>query len=184
MTQQDTRRGAAECICPRDVSGDGETALNIEGGRLSLPALEGKIVQKGMARIVETIYEQGPAGLPCGFRPSRGGHHALRAVDQIIMKRRTRYMKKTDSERAKIPMTFCRLERFSEDLFNHLQEVARCRNIATSASVGYLYVAYLLSERVFFLKCLCLYSTPVGISFRLDLEPICPEEPQPEHAPP
>ena len=52
---------------------------------LGLPALEDKIVQKGMARILNAIYE--PIFLDCsyGFRIGRNCHQALDALDTAIM---------------------------------------------------------------------------------------------------
>ena len=63
---------------------------------LGLPALEGKIVQRGIARILETIYEQDFLDCSYGFRPNRSCHDALRAVDQIIMKLPVRYVIEAD----------------------------------------------------------------------------------------
>jgi len=58
-----------------------------EGKRrpLGLPALEDKIVQKGMTRILNAIYE--PIFLDCsyGFRTGRNCHQALNALDTAIM---------------------------------------------------------------------------------------------------
>ena len=63
---------------------------------LSLPALEDKIVQKGIARILEAIFE--PLFLDCsyGFRPSRSCHQALTVVDKTIMKRPVHYVVEAD----------------------------------------------------------------------------------------
>ena len=52
---------------------------------LGLPSLEDKIVQKGMARILEAIYEADFLDCSYGFRPNRGCHQALNAVDKTIM---------------------------------------------------------------------------------------------------
>ena len=52
---------------------------------LGLPALEDKIVQKGMAFILEAIYEADFLDCSYGFRPGRGCHQALDAVDKTIM---------------------------------------------------------------------------------------------------
>jgi hypothetical protein len=48
---------------------------------LGLPALEDKIVQKGVARILEAIYEQDFLDCSYGFRPNRSCHQALDKVD-------------------------------------------------------------------------------------------------------
>jgi RNA-directed DNA polymerase len=63
---------------------------------LGLPSLEDKIVQKGLSRILEAIYEQDFLGCSYGFRPNRSCHDALRAVDQTIMKRPVRYVIEAD----------------------------------------------------------------------------------------
>ncbi len=58
-----------------------------EHGRrpLGLPALEDKIVQKGIVGILETIYEADFLDCSYGFRPGRGCHQAINAVDKTIM---------------------------------------------------------------------------------------------------
>ena len=52
---------------------------------LGLPALEDKIVQKGIALILEAIYEADFLDCSYGFRPGRGCHQALHAVSTTIM---------------------------------------------------------------------------------------------------
>jgi RNA-directed DNA polymerase len=52
---------------------------------LGLPALEDKIVQVGIAKILEAIYEADFLDCSHGFRPGRGCHQALNAVDKTIM---------------------------------------------------------------------------------------------------
>jgi RNA-directed DNA polymerase len=52
---------------------------------LGLPALEEKIVQKGIATILEAIYEADFLDCSYGFRPGRNCHQALNAVDKTIM---------------------------------------------------------------------------------------------------
>jgi len=52
---------------------------------LGLPALEDKIVQKGIALILEAIYEADFLDCSYGFRPNRSCHQALNAVDKVIM---------------------------------------------------------------------------------------------------
>ena len=63
---------------------------------LGLPALEDKIVQKGIARILETIYEADFLGCSYGFRPARNCHQALNAVDKTIMTRPINYVIEAD----------------------------------------------------------------------------------------
>jgi RNA-directed DNA polymerase len=63
---------------------------------LGLPSLEDKVVQKGISRILEAIYEEDFLDCSYGFRPNRSCHDALRAVDQIIVKRPVRYVIEAD----------------------------------------------------------------------------------------
>jgi len=66
---------------------------------LGLPALEDKIVQKGIARILEAIYEQDFLDCSYGFRPNRGCHGALTAVDKAIWRDRISYVIEADIKR-------------------------------------------------------------------------------------
>ena len=54
---------------------------------LGLPALEDKIVQKGIARILEAIYEADFLDCSYGFRPGKNCHQAIDAVDKAIMRK-------------------------------------------------------------------------------------------------
>ena len=54
---------------------------------LGLPALEDKIVQKGIAGILAATYEADFLDCSYGFRPGRGCHQAINAVDKTIMTR-------------------------------------------------------------------------------------------------
>jgi RNA-directed DNA polymerase len=53
---------------------------------LGLPAQEDKIVQKGIALILEAIYEADFLDCSYGFRPGRNCHQAIDAVDKTIMR--------------------------------------------------------------------------------------------------
>jgi len=53
---------------------------------LGLPALEDKIVQKGIALILEAIYEADFMDCSYGFRPGRNCHQAVDEVDKTIMR--------------------------------------------------------------------------------------------------
>jgi len=53
---------------------------------LGIPSLEDKIVQKGMARILESIYENEFLDSFYGFRPSKNCHQALKKLNDIIYK--------------------------------------------------------------------------------------------------
>ena len=63
---------------------------------LGLPALEDKIVQKGISRILEAIYEADFLNCSYGFRPERNCHQALNAVDKIIMRKPINYVIEAD----------------------------------------------------------------------------------------
>ena len=59
---------------------------------LGLPALEDKIVQKGIAEILAAIYEADFLDCSYGFRPGRGCHQAINAVDKTIMRQPINYV--------------------------------------------------------------------------------------------
>ena len=52
---------------------------------LGLPILEDKIVQKGIALILEAIYEADFLDCSYGYRPARSCQHAINVVDKAIM---------------------------------------------------------------------------------------------------
>jgi len=54
---------------------------------LGIPAQEDKVVQKGVSRILEAIYEADFKDSSHGFRPNHSCHTALKAVDEIMMRR-------------------------------------------------------------------------------------------------
>lgn len=51
---------------------------------LGIPALEDKLVQAGLVKILQAIYEQDFIDDSYGFRPGRGCHDALRALSQTV----------------------------------------------------------------------------------------------------
>jgi RNA-directed DNA polymerase len=63
---------------------------------LGLPALEDKIVQKGISRILEAIYEEDFLDCSYGFRPNRSCHQAINAVDKAIMTKPISYVIEAD----------------------------------------------------------------------------------------
>jgi len=63
---------------------------------LGIPSYEDKIVQRGMNQILQAIYEPQFMDFSYGFRPGRGQHDALRALDQILMKQPIRYVVDAD----------------------------------------------------------------------------------------
>lgn len=52
---------------------------------LGIPSVEDKVVQSGIARILEAIYEVDFLDFSYGFRPHRSCHQALDRLDKIIM---------------------------------------------------------------------------------------------------
>ena len=63
---------------------------------LGLPAVEDKVVQMGMARILEAIFESSFLDVSYGFRAGRGCHDALREFDRMVMKRPVSYVIEVD----------------------------------------------------------------------------------------
>lgn len=51
---------------------------------LGIPTLEDKLVQAGLVKILQAIYEQDFIDNSYGFRPGRGCHDALRALSQTV----------------------------------------------------------------------------------------------------
>lgn len=62
----------------------------------TVPALEDKLVQTGLSRILQVIYEQDFIEDSYGFRPNRGCHDALRALNQTVSQRGTQYVVEAD----------------------------------------------------------------------------------------
>lgn len=63
---------------------------------LGIPAYEDKIVQLGLSKILQAIYEPIFLDLSYGFRPNRGCHDALRELGRIIERERTNYIVEVD----------------------------------------------------------------------------------------
>lgn len=63
---------------------------------LGIPSTEDKMIQEGVKRILESIYEQD--FLPCshGFRPGLGCHTALKSLDQCLMKKPVNFVVEVD----------------------------------------------------------------------------------------
>jgi len=69
---------------------------NREYRPLGMPAIEDKIVQKGIARILEAIYEADFMDISYGFRPKRSCHQALKSVNDTIMSKPVSYVIEAD----------------------------------------------------------------------------------------
>ncbi|OPY89379.1 MAG: Group II intron-encoded protein LtrA [Smithella sp. PtaU1.Bin162] len=59
---------------------------------LGIPAVEDKIVQMAITRILNAIYEQDFLECSYGFRPGRGCHEALKALNDMIYKNRINHI--------------------------------------------------------------------------------------------
>lgn len=57
---------------------------NGEQRPIGIPAIEDKMVQKAMSRIMEAIYEQDFHEDSCGFRRGRGCHQALKKINDLF----------------------------------------------------------------------------------------------------
>lgn len=69
-----------------------------DGGQrpLGILALEDKIVQRGVVRILSAIYEQDFLDSSYGFRENRNGHDALKAIELSIMEGGVNYLLDVD----------------------------------------------------------------------------------------
>jgi hypothetical protein len=63
---------------------------------LAIAALEDKIVQKAVLAVLNSIYEEDFLGFSYGFRPKRGQHDALDALDVGITTRKVNYILDAD----------------------------------------------------------------------------------------
>jgi Retron-type reverse transcriptase len=63
---------------------------------LGIPALEDKLVQAGLVKILQGIYEQDFIEDSYGFRPERGCHDALRALSQTVENQPINYIVEAD----------------------------------------------------------------------------------------
>lgn len=63
---------------------------------LGIPALEDKLVQAGLVKILERIYEQDFISDSYGFRPNLGCHDALRALSQTVEGQPIHYIVEAD----------------------------------------------------------------------------------------
>ncbi|MBL4942289.1 MAG: group II intron reverse transcriptase/maturase [Colwellia sp.] len=63
---------------------------------LGIPTLEDKLVQSGLVKILQAIYEQDFMDDSYGFRPNRGCHDALRALSQTVENQSIHYIVEAD----------------------------------------------------------------------------------------
>lgn len=63
---------------------------------LGIPALEDKLVQAGLVKILQAVYEQDFIDDSYGFRPGRSCHDALRALSQTVENQPVNYIVEAD----------------------------------------------------------------------------------------
>uniref|UniRef100_UPI003AF873DC reverse transcriptase domain-containing protein n=1 Tax=Thiolapillus sp. TaxID=2017437 RepID=UPI003AF873DC len=63
---------------------------------LGIPVLEDKLVQAGLSKILEAIYEEDFVEDSCGFRPGRSCDDALRVLGRTIERQGTQYVVEAD----------------------------------------------------------------------------------------
>jgi len=63
---------------------------------LGIPALEDKLVQSGLVRILEKVYEEDFITHSYGYRPGRSCHDALRALSRVVENGSTNYIVEAD----------------------------------------------------------------------------------------
>jgi group II intron reverse transcriptase/maturase len=66
---------------------------------LGVPAVEDKIVQMGLKKILEAIFEVDFLGVSYGFRPGRSSHQAIEVLDQAVMRRPVSWVVDMDIEK-------------------------------------------------------------------------------------
>lgn len=72
-----------------------------DGGKrgLGVPTVEDKVVQMGLKKILETIFEIDFLDVSFGFRPNRSCHTALEVLDKAIMTKPVNYVVDMDIEK-------------------------------------------------------------------------------------
>ena len=63
---------------------------------LGIPALENKIVELGITRILQSIYEEDFLECSYGFRPKRSCHQAINRIDKLIMTKPVNHIVEAD----------------------------------------------------------------------------------------
>jgi len=66
---------------------------------LGIPTVEDKVVQMGIKKILEAIFEVDFMDVSYGFRPNRSSHDALNALDKTIMTKTVNYVVDMDIEK-------------------------------------------------------------------------------------
>jgi RNA-directed DNA polymerase len=63
---------------------------------LGIPSFEDKLVQRGLTKILERIYEEDFLDFSYGFRPGRGCHDALKCLSRVIGTKKVNYVVEAD----------------------------------------------------------------------------------------
>lgn len=63
---------------------------------LGIPTVEDRLVQRAVARILESIYEQEFMDFSYGFRPRRNPHQALKTLRECIVNKKVRFIYEAD----------------------------------------------------------------------------------------
>ena len=63
---------------------------------IGISAFEDKLVQSALREVLEAIYEQDFLDCSHGFRPKRGAHDALRALDRIVHRGKVKWILEAD----------------------------------------------------------------------------------------
>jgi len=66
------------------------------GRPLGVPAYEDKLLQMALVKVLNAIYEVDFLECSYGFRPGRGAHQALKALDHIVMTKRGKFIVDVD----------------------------------------------------------------------------------------
>jgi group II intron reverse transcriptase/maturase len=69
---------------------------SVKGRPLGIPAFEDKLVQAGLVRILESVYEHDFIEDSYGFRPARSCHNALRALSVTVEKKPINHIVEAD----------------------------------------------------------------------------------------
>ena len=63
---------------------------------LGIPSFEDKLVQRGVAKVLERVYEEKFCDFSFGFRPGRGCHDALKELSRVIGTKKVNYVVEAD----------------------------------------------------------------------------------------
>ena len=66
---------------------------------LGIPAYEDKLVQAALAKILTAIYKPEFLNVSFGFRPNRGCHDAIKALNDVLVYRPINYIADVDIEK-------------------------------------------------------------------------------------